>query len=552
MGSRWCALWVFAVAWPCSASRSTCPGEFSVRGYGSVSLVPTGWKTTKGPKETVVHGTQIVPHMDSRAYFADHCTPGAYDRHQYMASDLRGKKIKYTVDLSGAGCGCNAAFYLTSMRQNERPSECHDYYCDANNVCGESCTEIDIQEANQYAWHSTLHASTDHSGEGAGYGGGKKGWNGPRDWTAAQYGPGAKCIDTKAPFEVVVSFPVDFEGSLLAMEVTLSQKGHSCPLSVKLDKYKGMQELSSALEAGMTPIVSYWSDDDMLWLDGKGADGKGSCARDHAAACGDSVSFSGFSIESLPHPKKPHTKEAALSEAEEAQKNGGKVIVLSAPDGYNLPGVLGDSGEAQVFLPGEHHKPLDVKVVAVEEPGPAADQEPKPTASSSCREAFQQCGGKTWAGATCCAQGCACEATKGGFYSQCVPHGGSSTCAAAAALEVVVDEVAEQHSTTKASAHWMFIRRDAPGPLRGKPTPSAAAARGSGASPDPVGSSMATTAAVLAGMAVLGSLSTAILATRQRQRLGAIAAAFGRRLGIALPGATGSGQVMIRYQPMEA
>merc|ERR1719335_961100 len=102
---------------------------------------------------------------------------------------LLGKRFSYTTDMSGAGCGCNAALYLTSLPQSSSASDCGDYYCDANNVCGESCAEIDIQEANQYAWHSTLHTSQDHSGVGKGYGGGGKFWSGPRDWTDEEYSP---------------------------------------------------------------------------------------------------------------------------------------------------------------------------------------------------------------------------------------------------------------------------------------------------------------------------------------------------------------------------
>jgi hypothetical protein len=37
-----------------------------------------------------------------------------------------------------------------------------------------------------------------------------------------------------------------------------------------------LEELTLALDAGMTPIVSYWSGD-MQWMDGAGNDGKGAC-----------------------------------------------------------------------------------------------------------------------------------------------------------------------------------------------------------------------------------------------------------------------------------
>merc|ERR1719510_2756522 len=135
--------------------------------------------------------------------------------------------MRYTTDMSGGGCGCNVALYLVSMKQNPKPSGCEDYYCDANNVCGESCAEIDIQEANQHAWHSTLHTSQDHGGVGGGYGGGDS-WNGPRDFGAQEYAPGGRCIDTTKPFQVAVSFPTDAGGALTGMNVELSQDGHSC------------------------------------------------------------------------------------------------------------------------------------------------------------------------------------------------------------------------------------------------------------------------------------------------------------------------------------
>jgi len=282
-----------AVAGPAGA---TCPGSFEMPGYGSVAIVPTGWAETAMSAFEVRPGGEMRPKMGSRAYFADACTAGVYDHNQYVALKLLGKKMRYSLDVSGAGCGCNAAFYLTSMRQNPHKSQCSDYYCDANNVCGESCAEIDIQEANMFAWHSTLHTAQDHGGKPAGYGGGGPGWSGPRDFGRGEYGPGAKCIDTNKPFQVEVSFPVDAQGSLQAMEVMLSQEGHYCPLKMRIDNYGGMGELSHALELGMTPIVSYWSADNMLWMDGAGVDGMGACQTDSAKSCGDSVRIYDFAV----------------------------------------------------------------------------------------------------------------------------------------------------------------------------------------------------------------------------------------------------------------
>merc|ERR550532_689242 len=276
--------------------QAVCPGQFAVQGLGNVSLIPTGWAATDPVGEMAVRHGRIAAHMGGRAYFASDCTAGVYNNAQYLALDLRGKTLTYTTDLSGAGCGCNAALYLTSMHQNNQPSDCGDHYCDANDVCGVSCSEIDIQEGNQYSWHSTLHSSQDHGGLGKGIGGGGAQWNGPRDWSVADFGPGGRCIDTKAPFQVSVAFPKNETGSAKSMDVTLMQQGKPCPLFISIGNYAGMAELDAALAAGMTPIVSYWNSDDMLWMDGKGADGQGPCATDQPDDCAESISFYDFSV----------------------------------------------------------------------------------------------------------------------------------------------------------------------------------------------------------------------------------------------------------------
>lgn len=62
----------------------------------------------------------------------------------------------------------NAALYLVSMPQATNASACFDKYCDANDVCGERCAEIDLMEANAAAWVSTVHVPDDGNGEGFG------------------------------------------------------------------------------------------------------------------------------------------------------------------------------------------------------------------------------------------------------------------------------------------------------------------------------------------------------------------------------------------------
>jgi len=280
-----------------------CPGNLNVGGFGVTSIVPTGWAT---PDEFVGlqvsgNGNEVAPVLGSRAYFALSCNAGVYDPKQYLAFNLLGRRMRYTTDMSELGCGCNAAFYLTNMHQNTEPSECSDFYCDANNVCGCSCAEIDIQEGNKFSWHSTLHGKVDHGGLGAGIGGGGASWNGPRDWSTSEYGPGASCIDTTKPFEVEVGFPADASCQLMSMDIKLSQAARGdCTLKLSVAGYNGMLEMTQALKAGMTPIVSYWKSADMLWMDGKGADGQGPCATDSPDECGKVAKFSNFSVETIP------------------------------------------------------------------------------------------------------------------------------------------------------------------------------------------------------------------------------------------------------------
>lgn len=288
------------------AHGSMCPGSFDFSGYGQVSLTNTGYANggTEGARGKIAYDTAaggaVALHLNDRSYFGDVCDGQGYAQQHFSAVRLLGKRMRYTTELSGADCGCNVAMYLVSMHQNFRPSKCGDYYCDANSVCGVACTEIDIQEANVFSWHSTVHSKWDKYGAGSGYGGGGKNWNGPRDFNGQQYGPGGYCVDTTKPFQVSASFPVGGDGMLIAMEVELSQEGKWCPLKMRAGpEYAGMVELTAALWRGMTPVVSYWKSEDMYWMDGKGMDGRGPCSND-TAKCEDYAKFYDFSVEDLP------------------------------------------------------------------------------------------------------------------------------------------------------------------------------------------------------------------------------------------------------------
>ena len=222
--------------------------------------------------------------FDTRSYFlteyADTCAKVPFGSADYECVDyskgaiyLDGKTLSFEVDLSGLGCGCNAAFYLVSMPQNRDKGLCsNDYYCDANNVCGVDCTEIDLMEANMLSWVSTVHVADDGNGEGFGYGHYVQDPARrfiPDDGADCAYGPEIFCtINTKEPFSAHIAFsPAD---TPFSFTVTLNQGGRSAeagPIAYGAAPTKGAVPsadeanalLRSSLNSGMTLVASYWS-----------------------------------------------------------------------------------------------------------------------------------------------------------------------------------------------------------------------------------------------------------------------------------------------------
>mmetsp|Transcript_141486 Transcript_141486/g.439808 ORF Transcript_141486/g.439808 Transcript_141486/m.439808 type:complete len:511 (+) Transcript_141486:56-1588(+) len=291
----------------------TCPGKLNVTGLGPVTLVNADKSVVE-----VLEGDAVVSHMHARTYWGDWCTEGVHNNNQYAVIYPLGKTIRYTTDVSGTGCGCNAAFYLVAMRQNYKVGTCGDFYCDVMSVCGVPCLEIDLQEANQYAWRSTLHAKGDLGGQARGYSGSQAS-PARRDWTSKEYGPGGECVDSSKPFQVAISFPLDpTTGELAAFEVELSQDGKACPLKTNMTSYswgwppprkEGWSEVTRALRAGLTPVMSYWRSEGMLWMDGLGQDGRGPCVKDTPSACPEYVRFYNFSLEEYTGSARPSLLE---------------------------------------------------------------------------------------------------------------------------------------------------------------------------------------------------------------------------------------------------
>lgn len=302
-----------------SSPLQKCPGDINVAGHGRVSVVAARWNVP-GKRAADLHAVEgtLLPRMSSRAYFAESCQQGVYNSTGYLSLKLLGRTFKYTVDLAGVECGCNVAVYLSAMSHNREVGTCGDYYCDSNKICGVSCSEIDIQEANLHAWHTTLHTWDDGGNVGCGLGGNVvEGCS----WTPTDYGVGGRCIDTEQPFNVAVSFPVNSEGLLKGIHVKLSQPGKSCNLAANIDSYKkkgvdSMPIMSKVVAAGMTPVVSYWSSTKMLWMDGTGMSKKGYCAFETPSMCNSVAKVYGFAVEDIPQSTQPSCERCPVGQCD--------------------------------------------------------------------------------------------------------------------------------------------------------------------------------------------------------------------------------------------
>jgi len=263
---------------PCHALAArpsdTCPGPIRVEGYGVVQAVKAGSNVPGFPTGpvTISDCSNVVPTITSRIYFGEECTPGLYSNFNYATMNLLGRTFSYTINLAGANCGCVAALYLVSMRQNSAPGNCGgDFYCDANNVCGVGCAEVDLMEANRFIWKTTLHAATDPAGHHS-------------QLSSPSYGPGSGCINTDSAFQVRAN--VAERGGMIAVVLTQG----ACTVQVPPVTYP---DLFGPLSAGMTPVVSYWypvTGSSMTWFDGA------ICSQYNYKLCAPTVQLSNFAV----------------------------------------------------------------------------------------------------------------------------------------------------------------------------------------------------------------------------------------------------------------
>ena len=308
-------------------ANKICVGELNVRtvfGDGVIGPPQTfDLVRNKGGEAVGISGNGDAVHMKlgpisgtkkakqtrtgSRAYLANVGAPRLsgtacrYTQGMYAALPLLGKTLSFTANLSAAHCGCNAALYLVPMARSAKKGSCGgDYYCDANQVCGGRCAEIDLLEGNRHAFRATAHHASDGNGVGSGLGGSLV----AQLLSASDYGPGAgHTIDTTRPFRVEVYFGEggDDGAGWAEAQVSLHQRpagGTSgdgvstmgSPVSFSFGSARYLSSLTGELEQGLTPVFSYWSSADLQWLDSR------VCRNDEQAGCGEEVIFSDITL----------------------------------------------------------------------------------------------------------------------------------------------------------------------------------------------------------------------------------------------------------------
>ena len=182
-----------------------------------------------------------------------------------------GNTLSWTVDLSNVPCGLNATFYSVVLQNGQS-------YRDA---CATfpSTTELDFMEANQYAWHTTLHRGKNDCGPAPPIGCGGtisdpkyhfQDLTHPENKdTSFLYGPGESYkINTLFPFQASLSFETETD-ELVAVGLILTQGLNSIGQSFTSDneEYKGwLKGLGNEIKDGSVFVWSLWTGN-MDWLE---------------------------------------------------------------------------------------------------------------------------------------------------------------------------------------------------------------------------------------------------------------------------------------------
>jgi len=220
-------------------------------------------------------GNALSIKHDTRAYLTSDCID-SFSPSMFTTIPLLDKTLSFDVSLASISCGCNVALYLVSMpaynsSNQADPTKCGDYYCDANQVCGIYCPEIDIMEANNRAFAITPHKCDNPQGNYyPSCDGGGCNQNVYR-LNPSNYGPGSNyLIDTTQWFHVAIQFQSS-GGQLSQIVTTLAQGSNNVQVVHNSGNCGGnyLQQLTQAVQKGMVVTFSYWGSDagTMSWLD---------------------------------------------------------------------------------------------------------------------------------------------------------------------------------------------------------------------------------------------------------------------------------------------
>jgi len=271
-----------------STVHAKCLGAIPIKGE------PTTYIMTDATGVNINGGTLTIKHNNG-ADFTQVCED-KFTPNVFKPFFLLDKTLGFTADLSTVVCGCNAAFYFTKMpaydaNQQPNPTTCGNYYCDANNVCGAWCPEMDVLEANRAGLAVTPHKCDAPQGKFYSHCDGAGCSLRTKDMPNA-FGYGSNFqIDTHHPFNISMSFRTS-NGQLSSIYTVLSQDNRKAEITHDTGRCGAgyLESMTEAFKAGMVLVVSHWSGNtgsDMGWLDIPPCGAADACDKQGTAAFSD-------------------------------------------------------------------------------------------------------------------------------------------------------------------------------------------------------------------------------------------------------------------------
>jgi len=254
------------------SDADACKGGVT-KGAIGIGGVPSAYMA--GENGTVQGSTLTLQHNSGMSVLSS--CERTWKPDSIMQFKLLGRTLRFTVDLSRVGCGCNLAFYLISSPALDMLGKPHagsdregqpPYYCDANKVGGQWCPEVDIMEANTHAFQATLHKCDKPTNGHYEYCDRSGCAENTRD-IPRSYGHGEHfTINTQHPFEVHTEFLED-AGELTGMRTVLKQASSYLVMNHSNCHGHDLSAMSAAMRHGMSVRATYWGGDaqTMAWMD---------------------------------------------------------------------------------------------------------------------------------------------------------------------------------------------------------------------------------------------------------------------------------------------